>query len=429
MRKLITIMLCATIPLLTFVGCGEEDKSVASSQASNISSDSEILNSDTSLATEEATEKSYLIQEGTSFSDGYAWVSFEEKGSSGEKLSACINKSGEIQFFTDEYYLNEWHDGTCIVGEKSYDYSTECKIINTKNEVLFETNETFTNILAYGDGYYAISKYVHNLESKKYLIYFLDTDGNWFDTNYDLNLENEPEVGYLGEKIFLVGDVYINLNTKQATEYTDYNCYNMFGKFQDGVAVTGNSTLIYTDGTTKTLELNGGTVQGPISDGGFVYSNSDGDNNVLYFYDISTGNSNKITSYSKDIIYQNGGNLYFEDGYLFLSLQGIDYKNYITFLDKNGNEVFEPIPYDHIGSLSENYIVAYSYEGAVRTSNIFDNKGNMVLKTDKYLIDNNFHNNCVQVQNESHHQSYMDIDGNLLFDKLTYNDTIYNIVL
>lgn len=449
MGKLIGIILCATIPLLTFVGCGE-DKSPATSQSSSTSSISEDLNLEASIPIEEATEKTYRItgfstpggfSSSTSFSDGYAWISFEELEDNEEELTACINKSGEIQFFTDENIddLGEWQDGTCKIKNK---------IINTNNETIFETDEEFTKILAYGDGYYAIAKYEHNIDSRKYFIYFLDTSGNWFDTSYDLNLQNLPDVTYLGENIFGVGNVYINLNTKQATEITDYHCKSIRGKFNNGVAIDTsswvNGSLIYSDGSVKSLDLNRGIVQGPVSDGGFVYSNTDDNKNThLYFYDINTETSLEITSYKEGVEIKNSDNLYFEDGYLFLSLKGVDGLNYITFFDKSGNEVTEPVAHEHIGMLSSNRIITYDlnwnndikkYDKRIYT--IYDGKGNFVFETNQYeyeialekthgskIIENCYQENCIQVDK----YGYLDADGNLLFDKLTHGNIIYKI--
>ncbi|MEE1155292.1 MAG: hypothetical protein UH241_09065, partial [Acutalibacteraceae bacterium] len=113
MKKIITMMLCATISLLTLVGCGEERKE-------NISSPVE----DTNQSTEPKNAKNgHIIDYVYEFSDGYSWIKAvdTETGDDNNCRYAFINSSGEIQFFLDEkiegttLYAGGYKDGFSLV--------------------------------------------------------------------------------------------------------------------------------------------------------------------------------------------------------------------------------------------------------------------------------------------------------------------------
>lgn len=430
MKKKISIALCAVVLSISIAGCGQKGSIHSNIEASQTNSGINSVSESSNVANND-----YVISSPSAFSDGYAWIQVNSN-SGGITNKLFIDKSGNVHdeiyklstSFSRESSSDTWHDGTV---------RTDKLIVNSAGEIIFQTDDEYTTILTYGGGYYAIAKRVHDLQTDKVLICFMDTDGNWFDTNYDLNLEEigSNDLIYLGEQIFGIGDTYINLKTKKATQIKDYPCGGIQGEFSDGVAVwkhgwSGSDALIYSNGTVKEIDINDGEIKGKLSDGGFVYLQNEDETTTIYFYDIETGKSKEITSY-KDGIKITNDNLYFENGTLFFKLLGVDDDYYITFFDKSGKELIEPKSYKYIGERSCNRVIAENDD----VITIYDERGNVVLETDEYQIGSGvdepiYSDDYIPVYVKKYKENnYLDKDGNLLFPQDLLTENLHKLAL
>lgn len=160
------------------------------------------------------SDNNYLIRQAGQFSEGYAWVSLYNDKTDIEKY-ACINSEGKICFFLDENLKPDYktdksnfHNNTSLLSNDT--------IITTEGQIIFSVDDVYTDVLAYGGGYWAIAKHISNINEDKYLISFMDTNGIFLDYEWDLSLSSISDVNmnYYGESVFAYEDNFFNLNTK-----------------------------------------------------------------------------------------------------------------------------------------------------------------------------------------------------------------------
>lgn len=429
MRQLIGIILCATIPLLTFVGCGEnETKSVTPNT-------SEVQNA--TVEPTIPTEPEMFDITTANFSDGFVRVNLE--GTKGTDKVACIDSSGEIQYFVGEAF-------TKTVNFTNETYNNGSEIIDENGKTIFSIDETHDQILGYGGGYYAIAKHISNISTDKYLICFMDTDGNWCETEWDLSLSSVHPIDmhYRGEGFFEykkdTENVFINPKENKSFVIDSMvidGSFNILGEFQNGFAV------INTNGTSispKLLTTNGEIIEtnlkpdyttwggnSAVTNGGFLFTTSSrslGNHNILNFYDINTHSSHIICSYDENIRITNTQSLYFDNDKLFINLEGVDTKDYFTFINNKGEQLFEPIKCDKIHNYSCDRIVT-ELDGKYI---IYNGKGEKIFETSRYELISSYNNDIAIASVYSNRHEFIDKDGNVLFKEgLTYNGDIYKL--
>lgn len=445
MKKIITMMLCATISLLTLVGCGEERKE-------NISSPVEDTNQSTELKN---AKNGHIIDYVYEFSDGYSWIKVVDTETEDYKKCryAFINSSGEIEFFLDKkiegatLYAGGYKDGFSLINN-----GEEILVMNTQGEILLSATEVgFDDILAFGDGYFAVQKYVNDFHTAEYKVFVIDQQGNMIG-DY---LASQPEtfdsydIDCLQEGIFTYPNndsKLFNAKTGKPIEINpNYEINEIYDCFVNGnclVSVKDINTkdyqlaLLHKDGSIETCKTNNPSylLSNGISDDGFIYSTTT-DNSVeyLYFYDLLSKKSNLIYSCGTGIelpIQTGGGpvrknfgsNIFsFNNGYSTILIRS-NKSSYFTVVDKLGNIQFEPKECYKAEGISCNRIVSEQHGDC----KIFTEKGEEIPIPDDYIIhQDSYSDNLIAVHKEIDEEwsscNYIDIDGNLLFE----NDMIY----
>ena len=445
MKKIITMMLCATISLLTLVGCGEERKE-------NISSPVEDTNQSTELKN---AKNGHIIDYVYEFSDGYSWIKVvdTETGDNNNYRYAFINSFGEIQFFLDEkiegtaLYAGGYKDGFSLVNN-----GKELLVMNTQGEILLSATEVgFDDVLAFGDGYFAVQKYVNDFHTAEYKVFVIDQQGNMIGDYLASQQEafDSYDIDYLQEGIFTYPNndsKLFNAKTGKSIEINpDYEINEIYDCFVNGnclVSVKDINTkdyqlaLLHKDGSLETCKTNTPSylLSDGISDDGFIYStNTDNSVEDLYFYDLLSKKSNLIYSCGTGIelpiqtgwgpVRKNfGSNIFsFNNGYSTILIRG-NKSSYFTVVDKLGNIQFEPKECYKAEGISCNRIVSEQH-GDYK---IFTEKGEEIPIPDDYIIhQDSYSDNLIAVHKEIDEEwsscNYIDIDGNLLFE----NDMIY----
>lgn len=419
MRKskiiIMVLMLCVFVS-----GCGQENKK-ESNELKTLDSSSSILNGSSA---EIEDESDYSIVRAENFSEGFAWVKLENQENR-ERRWACIDKSGVVQFFlNDEYkYINnnpsgytdyiqtKWHEGTCLLTKECAD--TE-RILNTSGNIIFETDDIYTDILFYMEGYYVVVKHESGFETNEYSICFLSTDGEWSDIEWKIGDQNNS-VEYCGSGIICHNDEYFNVKT--GNTFKKSFLFNRIGEFDNGVCLVEKIgdyvALMYANGDIKKLDTTTYAdtygSYGKISEGCSVMNNQQ---NIAY-YDIKTSSVNSIFKSPDNVHIDNNQDLCFKNNNLFVKQRGADGNLYFTIYNKEGDRLFEPIKCDTIGNLScERIVTVSNFKYCV-----YDEQGNMVFENDSPIDE--YSDDVAIVGRKTHNPYYIDKNGNQLFSKIS----------
>lgn len=447
---IVTSMLC---------GCGGENNnksSGANAPSSNVSSYAETIEPTTEAS------KEYAITNATVFSDGYAWVYLQDKNMTNYKVhedhqTACIDKSGEIQFFLNLEHFNyqdqsflwsnyqqdynfwhstnanfwEWHEGTSLV----HSTSGPQRIYDTKGNLIFETDDTYYKVACYADGYYAVMKQVKSIDKNEHYVCFLNTDGTWQKNEWNLDTDSDYyDVDYRGEGIFYCSakkGKFYDINTNK--EFTVDLLGEPTGQFSNG-KVIWNEVLKYyiVDKNGKLLKSidnpNNGESKGFNGRYAALKTEESGKGDSLICYDSQTDNSNEIVSFTNGIQITLGGYA-FDESKVVVGLKGIDKNNYFVTYDNEGKQLYEPIECDEFKVWSSCGRILITRDGKYY---VYDYDGNLIFDEEKVPYQNpDFHqysDDVMLINYSGSNFQYIDKDGKTLFEKLSYNNVEYNIV-
>ncbi len=448
-------LLSGAILISAFCGCGNgtDKQFTAKDDASgNLSSVSETV-----VPTTEPP-KEYAITNATVFSDGYAWVYLQDKNMKNYKVhedhqTACINKSGEIQFFLNLEHFNyqdqsflwnnyqldynfwhstdanfwEWHDGTSLVHKSSGPQ----RIYHTKGNLIFETDDTYYKVACYADGYYAVMKQVKSIDKNEHYVCFLNTDGTWQKNEWNLNTDSDYyEVDYRGEGIFYCSakeGKFYDINTNK--EFTVGLLGDPMGQFSNG-KVIWNEVLKYyiVDKNGKPLKTIDNANNGESKGFNGRYAALKGKGESLICYDSQTDALNEIVSFTNGVQIVSGGYA-FDESKIVVGLKGIDKKNYFVTYDNEGKQLYEPIECDEYKVWSSCDRILIARDGKYY---VYDYNGNLIFDKDKVPYQSpDFHqysDDIMLINYSGNNFQYLDKDGKTMFEKISYNNVEYNIV-
>lgn len=445
---IVTSMLC---------GCGGENNnksSGANAPSSNVSSYAETIESTTEAS------KEYAITNATVFSDGYAWVYLQDKNMTNYKVhedhqTACINKSGEIQFFLNLEHFNyqdqsflwsnyqqdynfwhstnanfwEWHEGTSLV----HSTSGPQRIYDTKGNLIFETDDTYYKVACYADGYYAVMKQVKSIDKNEHFVCFLNTDGTWQKNEWNLNTDSDYyDVDYRGEGIFYCSAYkgkYYNINSNREFEVNTTEIIDSpAGNFSNGKilyksptrVIDSNGSIINKYENTQTTGFNGQYAA--------IFDAMYAENPFIKCYDSQNDKITDIATFTNgiEIPYKE---YMFDGDKICIELKGIDKNHYFTTYTSTGKQLYDPIQCDEnkMWSLCDRILITRGGKYYV-----YDYNGNLIFDEEKVPYQNpDFHqysDDVMLVKYSSFNFQYLDKNGNTLFEKLKFDNVEYNIV-
>lgn len=441
MKTKIVCMALAIITMsLAVVGCGRNEvtQSVSDVNTTETQIVSEVLNET------QAEEKICTIKDTRDFYDGYAWVLLESSNINNGTHWACINKQGEIQTIltAEEYdFVNNynthgmkgvWNDGTYVIGE----VSVPKRIIDTKGNVILECDDKNIDVLCYGDGYYAVLKNIAGFDKNEFYICFLSTDGKWSDIEIKLDVDSkyDVDVEYCGENVFYIGDnAYYNIKNDKEFKIDDgkYSYHERIGGFNQGYILLRYNIyqylLVDTNGKITELEQDifkdKTIISSGITDGKIICTYS-GQNKAEY-YDVKNNAWHQICAFPNGVRFgsstlYDSSTVYFENGNVFMTLEGADDKMYFAVYNENGERVFEPIATKKFVGASCGMIVTNDDNFC-----IYDYSGEKKFEFDAYKVES--YSDDVAMVYDNNGRYYIDKNGKNLFEKLKFNGEIYKI--
>ena len=318
------------------------------------------------------------------FSEGIAWIQFEEAG---EKITAAIDTEGKELFRVsgDVRYCAPFKDGLSYyviyheANINSYNefYDTQEVIVDSAGNELYRTSDGHLGseivdeyILAQGDGEFLVFRHLSGMEKDTWQLGTIDAQGNVVSDWLDRNTISTSCWGYRNVTA-INGDYYMYLDAQQDTEY--YSRYLGDGIYYLSDQLIGNDDAYY----VPSKQLYWGTDYRPISDAvGGRFVNDKG--RVLYVAEDSIATDDNASDglfgyypyrFREGMFYRTQGNpkgYYDVNGNLVVSMEqfypelsswgygftgdyavveitGQDDKTYFTIIDRSGQKQFDPM--------------------------------------------------------------------------------------
>lgn len=294
----------------------------------------------------ESKKEVHLFQDARSFSDGVAWVRYDE-------VWHLINDKGEVQFSLDKNEMpsTNFVNGAAVI-DKSIMINKEGDVIfNIKDhgidQILVGTDKDGNNLGTNSRGYVFVKKEMKTVDGEKTHIGLVNNEGH-FDIEPAADITHTR---YSGDGQFMIAYednswVIYNSDNKSYYEIKDEQKLLDRLKFNDNYAIDlyggkGQATLFDEYGNQKTLDTgNSDNIKTDLigmysNDRFFMRTVTEDDQVKAGFYD-KTGAM--ITDLSNES-FVHEPYPYYSEGYALLRLDSGD--SYVI-LDKDGNRLFEP---------------------------------------------------------------------------------------
>ncbi len=306
------------------------------------------------------------LKNASNFSEGIAWVEYEDEF--GEDHIGWLYENGKIivpeALVTAEIFGGEFSGGYTYV---NYNYNSFAVLDQNGNVTAESPEGEGYEIVSGGDGIFLVRQMVRTFDVNEDRYGVIDANGNWlYELTVNLFYEDSVNTGqtieyfYLGEHIFGMRfgrnehffDYYtFDAETGIAIHYEDRTpiyCYN--GK-----------TIVYSEDEVSFNDANGTAIHtivpehgemtfGPICSEGLMFVGDysyDGQAQMSIvenakFYNMDGDIELDLSQYT--LIANGIDDLYhFEDGVAPVVLLGADYAPYLSFINRSGDLLFEPI--------------------------------------------------------------------------------------
>ncbi|MBQ9773255.1 MAG: hypothetical protein IJW30_01170 [Clostridia bacterium] len=354
------------------------------------------------------------------FQDGLSYIQYKKND---KDHFGIIDTSGKLLYSIDlsNIYLSPTQIGNgATLLEKSEDSVTTYEIVNAAGNVTATFDDTY-KILAHGDGLVLVYQKKDTVTEIQHFYGIIDSDGNWVQP---LNKDKvnrypcEERAYYAGDGVFAIAVeawynyyydfLFWNANTGHTFSVTRIKLYDQANSasmphFSNGMAFVRNSHdwgeiegveapdfyLLYTNGTFEEYNMENKNFHG-YKNGYFWYSIED-EENTVYITDTTSSDQRTFTlsGYPAESVIE----ISFDGEYGLVMIQGANGNQYVTLIDKNGVQQFEPIDTNeshsyYINEYSDGRIV-YSHSDPKdyykRFYYIVDEKGNVTQTDYLYL--------------------------------------------
>lgn len=324
----------------------------------------------TIVQTPTTDEKHVAPSSAGTFSDGVATVSYTLDN---VKYNGIINTKGKVIYATqEEAQFISIGKGATIVSlrdEKTYDRYPKY-IVDATGKVVATLDDGLT-LAAYGDGMVLLYQRKETITEIQHNYAIMDASGNWLQPMINLGLENPSECYYAGSGMFAVNawngyysDAFIFWNAQDGKMFflsgleekiwfiddvafayrTDYSrLINPFDISNLDVDYEGEELpgafLLYKDGKYDEIDLSGIEIKN-YANGHLSYTTQE-DEGKLFITNIFDSDQAAFVydAYPANIVHS----VQFVGEYGLLIITGANTHLYFTLIDKQGNQLFEPI--------------------------------------------------------------------------------------
>lgn len=313
-----------------------------------------------------------------SFSEGYAWLRYytTDNSSMTHNHSQLVDMDGYIHYnYNGEFVYaspvvdgltwvridgqnvsnaDDWED-TCI--EKIIDVNG---VVHYTTEQIDDTNASYReHIIGYGNGKFLVLKITIGINGESFYLGTIDKDGNVIDEFWEpYGLYERPIAQYLQDDYFRVGDFIYDVSNQTCIYLSLSDAFELRNNNYGGYLFTEGSVIDYINAVSH---LDHWGVEDALSEAGVLdpqYSNYDYPDD--WYVDNLTGPRYTVSGirYYRHGFNDTTGNRvlnleqyydlemwcsdFNEDGYAMMIVRGADYYYYLTVIDMNGTELFEP---------------------------------------------------------------------------------------
>lgn len=383
----------------------------------------------------EETEALKEIVSMRDYSEGMAWIMYTDQD---RKYWTCIDKEGRALFQYDASYVldvTQFTNGYAQISTITGDLYT----IDTNGEIMaFYLAESEEKICCHGDGYVVTEKNNSGFDAVTYEYTIYNVDGSVLEKI--IAEEEIRTIIYCGKGVFGFKEFGFYFSSKDKWCDTSWGVYPVF---YDDMAVIGTTYQDYDSGRVGGVDVM--TLDGEI----FSYMSeflkdwsttpSDINENVCVIHDSSSETlvtidfteekeSKLDEKYSKKM-YENPkpDTFTLHDGRIVLGLKGDDGKRYIGVFDKELNIVYGPIAGD-ASTYSDGMLKVQMSDG--EESVIMDVDGNIVysLTQKGYSMSHQYSDGAILVGNEKKAETYLDLQGNKLFEEINFENVLTKVL-
>lgn len=397
---------------------------------------------------EPIVEAQYTISEVLSdFSEDRAWISYRDNG---EIYYGIIDPNGFLIYSIAQADLDGWSNGvkatkfmdgiSCIYsdaiiyGTSSFREANGMIIVDRDGTPIFNSLEAEDNhfyyYMGYGDGTILAVENIADFSTNTYslceidltgeIVFRMDFTADWSDSYV------KDDFRYMGSDIFaghlgLKPGIY-NRSTHCIFEvhstwaYDTFQNLQLLTEFSEGIALGYNSRYSG-GGTDKIYQI---PLDALSSQESWQTYNTGNNTPIGNFYcsGISSGglinDPTGIYDYNGQLLvaYPENWNITsaraFSDGYAILLIEGVDGKDYVVAVDKNGTPQYEPIKYDGYISSTCGYVLL-KIDGENRA---FDPAGTEITEGEYEKLQIEYLYGGVKRSEDD--ASFIDMDGNIL---------------
>lgn len=283
-------------------------------------------------------EKKIVIKNRGDFSEGRAWVGVEIDD---ELYVSLVDENGKILYKNKDDGAGRPVSGGMTLFVTRYE--KDQVLLNSDGKVLGSKSEgTFDRVLAFGGGLAFVYKDASDINAEKHLYGVLDKNGNWIVEFWeDAKAIATSNWEYFGDGVFYASrkGVLFNAYTNKSAKF-DYSVTRKLCPFIDGKAYFCGSYNGTSGSYCVNTELE---IEQIYVDREFDYATNScivfTDAEHVEFFDLNTNQMTTISKYETEQI----KSVEFYDDYGIITIKGKDGENYFTLIDRQGNELFEPI--------------------------------------------------------------------------------------
>lgn len=371
------------------------------------------------------------------YSEDLAWIMYSDQEM---KYWTCIDKVGQALFQYDAspivdvtQFINGYAHVVTTTGLYTIDINGE-----TMASYLQGSEE---KVRCYGDGYVVTEKNNSGFDAVTYEYTIYNVDGSVLEK---FTAEEEIKlIIYCGKGVFGFRDFGFYFSLKDKWCDTSWASWTSEPTFYDDMAVIGTTYHDYESGRVGGVDVM--TLDGeqfsymsefltdwstnPSAINENVCVVQDSSRETLITIDFAEEKESKLDEKYSEKMYENPDSDTFtlHDGRVVLGLKGDDGKHYIGVFDKELNLVYGPIAGD-ASTYSDGMLKVQMTDG--RESVIRDVDGNIVYSLDKkgYSMSNQYSDGAILVGNERKAETYLDLQGNELFEKINFENVMTKVL-
>ena len=422
MKKIISFALSLVL-IFSLAACGKKN--------SDIETVKDYGSQQTSRDSESGQKTVLNLIDVGGFINGYAWVLTSDTECSlidtSGKIIYIYDSSSWIDESDEDSGVHHMSNDACYIKEKVDDNKYVYKINKSGKVVASSADGKFDEILAAGDNLFFVHKYESGIGVSRHLYGTLNEKGKFVNQLRECPYGTPEEAYYIGGKAFEIFTItrpddpliYMSSINKYISGGGRWNSPGYLSNIGDTLYVRNYNHVIQVEGSDTQYNESHGYKYVAISPDGKIEKVPDFDyvmsgmlvksdfyNSQSYvsLTDPATGKTSVFSKYDYNVC-----EIHSADNNFLLSLQGIDFNDYYTVIDKNCNMLFEPVMGSE-ATANDGRVVFRTDEGY----SVLDYTGKVIIPVGTYSHIDSFYSGIAWAKNSSNQYVGIDVNGKVV---------------